>query len=232
LSAGEIATSVHKTRRRLDLDILVATLTLKYIDQSLTYATLKESLEQRNTPEREQGLYPRARAHFEMAKLSLQENLGANNTKRNTEDIQKVEGILAALSHGDVQPAQELLLSQIEANARAMRTERELREAGVDIEKEHSKRGIHTDTEPYGSRIARIAEMLEELERPDLSEAKQQGEAAGMEQNETATLERVVAELGASEARLRQIINEVQSEKKRIEALIRQAALEKIRRSM
>jgi hypothetical protein len=86
---------------------------------------LRENPVQLNTAEIEQGSYPKIRAFFEEARTKLQDS---TQTDREVQ-TQEVEEILAALDRGDTRPAQERLLSIIEANTKYLRTTRDLKDA-------------------------------------------------------------------------------------------------------
>jgi hypothetical protein len=103
------------------------------------------------------------------------------------------------------------------------------------VDEELRKRGAIPEVEPYKrvrQTVTEVAGYLQELERPNLSEAGNEREAPRSEQMETGALERTVAELNASEARIKQILNAVQAEKKRLNDLIKRSALDKIKKSI
>ncbi len=178
------------------------------------------------------------RKFFEAFRAQFQEDLKTAEAKNDIQEIRKIQekekelaAILEALDRGDVGPAQEKLVSMIEANVEGMGYRKELERNGVDVEKILQERGADP-TRSYGQKIARLAGYLQNLELGDSPERKLDSTETSQEQAEVMELERMVAELNTSEASIRKMLNGIQYEKKRLEALLRQAALEKIKRSM
>ena len=196
---------------------------------------VRERPEQFNTVENERGRYSTTRSYFEGLRKLNQEAIQAAETtpkdRRFAEIIdQQFEQVMGALDDGDVKPAREWLAGALRRDAKHIQNGTDELRPGMQGEMIREKAKCLDELDgPISQRTERAIRTEAEIETIRFGRAEN---STDPEQMEASSLERVLAEVKTSEALIRQALNEVEAMRKRLEGLIKQAALDKIKRSI